>query len=77
MLLSAENWNTPSQDSSIGTVCDMARDSSTVKLLQIKIQDPSLARVPSKVLGRDQVICSHGHTFLKICREWDILNKIG
>ena len=46
-------------------VCDIASGNSTVKLIQFKFQGPSFVRVPSKLLGRDKVICSHDHIFFK------------
>jgi hypothetical protein len=36
-----------------------------MKLIKLKLQDPSLSRVPSKALRGPLVMCSHGHIFLK------------
>ena len=36
-----------------------------VKLIKVKLQEPSFAQAPSKALGRTLAMCSHGDTFLQ------------
>jgi len=40
-----------------------------VKLMKLKLQEPSLAQAPSKALGGALAMCSHGDMFLQTMKK--------